>query len=46
MRSTPGIGTALVGMKALAHVEENAKVAAVSPMAWEHFQRLFSAAGG
>jgi aryl-alcohol dehydrogenase-like predicted oxidoreductase len=41
VRSTPGIGTALVGMKTLAHVEENLGAAAVPPMAWEHFQRLF-----
>lgn len=46
VRSTPGIGTALVGMKSVAHVEENAKVGAVSPMAWEQFQQLFSAAAG
>jgi aryl-alcohol dehydrogenase-like predicted oxidoreductase len=46
VRSTPGIGTALVGMKSPAHVEENAKVGAVPPMAWEQFHRLFSAAGG
>jgi len=46
VRSTPGIGTALVGMKSAAHVEENAKVGAVPPMAWEQFQRLFSAAAG
>jgi len=44
-RSTPGIGTALVGMKTPAHVDENATIATVSPMSWEHFQRLFSAAG-
>jgi len=46
VRSTPGIGTALVGMKSAAHVEENAKVAAMPPMQWEQFQRLFSAAAG
>ena len=46
VRSTPGIGTALVGMKSAAHVEENAKVGAAPPMPWEQFQRLFSAAGG
>ena len=46
VRSTPGIGTALVGMKSAAHVEENAKVGAVPPMPWEQFQRLFSAAAG
>jgi aryl-alcohol dehydrogenase-like predicted oxidoreductase len=46
VRSTPGVGTALVGMKSVVHVEENAKVGAVPPMAWEQFQRLFSAAAG
>lgn len=44
VRSTPGIGTALAGMKTLAHVEENLGVAACSPMPWSEFQRLFSAA--
>jgi aryl-alcohol dehydrogenase-like predicted oxidoreductase len=45
VRSTPGIGTALVGMKSAVHVDENAKVGPIPPMAWEQFQRLFSAAG-
>jgi aryl-alcohol dehydrogenase-like predicted oxidoreductase len=44
VRSTPGIGTALVGMKALAHVEDNAGAAAVAPMPWEQFKRLFNEA--
>jgi aryl-alcohol dehydrogenase-like predicted oxidoreductase len=44
VRSTPGIGTALVGMKTLAHVEDNVATAAVAPMAWEQFKRLFSEA--
>ena len=44
VRSTPGVGTALVGMKAVAHVEENAAVAARPPVAWSEFQRFFSAA--
>jgi aryl-alcohol dehydrogenase-like predicted oxidoreductase len=44
VRSTPGIGTALVGMKTLAHVEDNVGVAAVSPMPWEQFKRLFNEA--
>ena len=44
VRSTPGIGTALVGMKSLGHVEENAGVAAAPPVPWEQFQRLFTAA--
>jgi aryl-alcohol dehydrogenase-like predicted oxidoreductase len=44
VRSTPGIGTALVGMRSLGHVDENAAVAATSPVPWEQFQRLFTAA--
>lgn len=44
VRSTPGIGTALVGMKSAAHVDENAGVAAHAPIPWEQFKRLFSAA--
>jgi aryl-alcohol dehydrogenase-like predicted oxidoreductase len=44
VRSTPGIGTALVGMKSLGHVDENAGVAAAPPVPWEQFQRLFTAA--
>jgi aryl-alcohol dehydrogenase-like predicted oxidoreductase len=44
VRSTPGIGTALVGMKSVGHVEENAGVAAAPPVPWEQFQRLFTAA--
>lgn len=42
VRSTPGVGTALVGMKRAAHVEENARLASVSPLPWEEFQKLFS----
>ena len=44
VRSTPGIGTALVGMKTLAHVEDDAAVAATAPMPWEQFKRLFNEA--
>ena len=44
VRSTPGIGTALVGMKTLAHVDENLAAAAVAPMPWEQFKRLFNEA--
>lgn len=44
VRSTPGIGTALVGMKSLPHVEENVGVARVAPMAWDQFKRLFASA--
>jgi aryl-alcohol dehydrogenase-like predicted oxidoreductase len=42
VRSTPGVGTALVGMKSVDHVEENRAVAAVAPMTREQFQRLFT----
>ena len=42
VRSTPGIGTALVGMKSVAHVDENLAVAAVAPLAGEQVMRLFS----
>jgi aryl-alcohol dehydrogenase-like predicted oxidoreductase len=44
VRSTPGIGTALVGMKSVPHVEENAAVARAAPLAWPEFKRLFSQA--
>jgi aryl-alcohol dehydrogenase-like predicted oxidoreductase len=44
VRSTPGIGTALVGMKTLAHVEDNVGAAAAAPMPWEQFKRLFNEA--
>lgn len=44
VRSTPGIGTALVGMKSIGHVDENAGVAAAPPVPWEQFQRFFTAA--
>jgi aryl-alcohol dehydrogenase-like predicted oxidoreductase len=45
VRSTPGVGTALVGMKTPAHVDENATIGTIAPVAWSQFQRLFSAAG-
>jgi aryl-alcohol dehydrogenase-like predicted oxidoreductase len=44
VRSTPGIGTALAGMKTVSHVDENAGVAKTPPVPWEQFQRLFTAA--
>jgi aryl-alcohol dehydrogenase-like predicted oxidoreductase len=44
VRSTPGIGTALVGMKTLVHVDDNLAVAAVPPLAGAQVQRLFSGA--
>jgi aryl-alcohol dehydrogenase-like predicted oxidoreductase len=42
VRSTPGVGTALVGMKQVAHVDENARLVEVPPLPWEEFGKLFS----
>lgn len=44
IRSTPGISSALVGMKSAAHVEENLQVGKVSPLNRELFAKLFSSA--
>jgi aryl-alcohol dehydrogenase-like predicted oxidoreductase len=41
VRSTPGVTTALVGMKQLSHVEENLKTACVPPAPWEQYSKLF-----
>jgi aryl-alcohol dehydrogenase-like predicted oxidoreductase len=41
VRSTPGLGVALVGMKQIAHVEENLATAGVSPARPEELNRLF-----
>lgn len=41
VRSTPGVATVLVGMKQLAHVEENLKVAQIPPVPWEQYAKLF-----
>lgn len=43
VRSTPGVAVALVGMKQISHVEENLKVAQISPVPWEQYSRLFKA---
>ncbi len=43
VRSTPGISTALVGMRRHAHVEENLAVAARPPATREEYLRLFTA---
>jgi aryl-alcohol dehydrogenase-like predicted oxidoreductase len=40
-RSTPGVGTALVGMKRAEHVEENGRVARVPPVPAATVRRLF-----
>ena len=42
VRSTPGVGTALVGMKRRVHVEENVRLASVPPLPWEKFRKLFN----
>jgi aryl-alcohol dehydrogenase-like predicted oxidoreductase len=41
VRSTPGVTTALVGMKQKKHVEENLALAKVAPAAWEQYSKLF-----
>jgi aryl-alcohol dehydrogenase-like predicted oxidoreductase len=41
VRSSPGVGTALVGMKQVPHVEENLAVAKVPPAPLEQFMQLF-----
>jgi aryl-alcohol dehydrogenase-like predicted oxidoreductase len=41
VRSTPGVTTALVGMKQAAHVDENLKTAQVAPASWEQYSKLF-----
>lgn len=40
-RSTPGITTALVGMKSAAHVEHNLQTAKIPPASLEQLQKLF-----
>ncbi|HEU4596664.1 MAG TPA: aldo/keto reductase [Pyrinomonadaceae bacterium] len=42
VRSTPGITTALVGMSRRAHVEENLRLARVSPAPADDYSRLFT----
>ena len=41
VRSAPGIGVALVGMKNTAHVEENLRVSQVPPVPPAQFRKLF-----
>jgi aryl-alcohol dehydrogenase-like predicted oxidoreductase len=43
VRSTPGVTTALVGMKESKHVEENLHTARVAPASWEQYSKLFQA---
>lgn len=42
VRSTPGLGTALVGMKRIAHVRENLAVARHAPLAPAQFSAIFA----
>jgi len=44
VRSTPGVTTALVGMKQVSHVAENLWTARVPPATWEQYSKLFQAA--
>jgi aryl-alcohol dehydrogenase-like predicted oxidoreductase len=44
VRSTPGVTTALVGMKQIAHVDENMATAQVAPASWEQYSKLFQSA--
>ena len=41
VRSTPGVTTALVGMKQQKHVEENLQTARLAPAPWEQYSKLF-----
>jgi aryl-alcohol dehydrogenase-like predicted oxidoreductase len=41
VRSSPGVGSALIGMKQVRHVEENLAVARVPPASLEQFMQLF-----
>ena len=43
VRSTPGVTTALVGMKRIDHVDENLQTALIPPANWEQYSRLFEA---
>ena len=44
VRSTPGVTTALVGMKQIAHVDENMGTAKVAPASWDQYSKLFHSA--
>ena len=46
VRSTPGVTTALVGMKQLSHVDENLTTARVPPASWEQYSKLFEGSPG
>ena len=44
VRSTPGVATALIGMKQVAHVNENLQIARIAPASWEQYSKLFQSA--
>ena len=44
VRSTPGVTTALVGMKQLKHVDENLRLARIPPASWQQYSKLFEPA--
>jgi aryl-alcohol dehydrogenase-like predicted oxidoreductase len=44
VRSTPGVATALIGMKQVAHVNENLQTARIAPASWEQYSKLFQSA--
>lgn len=44
VRSTPGVTTALVGMKQQSHVDENLQLARTPPAPWEQYAKLFQGA--
>ena len=46
VRSTPGVTTALVGMKQLQHVDENLHTARLTPAPWEQYSKLFESNPG
>ncbi|MSP37321.1 MAG: aldo/keto reductase [Deltaproteobacteria bacterium] len=41
VRSTPGVTTALVGMKQQKHVDENLRTAKIAPASWQQYSKLF-----
>jgi aryl-alcohol dehydrogenase-like predicted oxidoreductase len=43
VRSTPGVTTALVGMKQASHLDENMATARLPPTPWEQYSKLFQA---
>ena len=46
VRSTPGVTTALVGMKQTKHVDENLQIARIPPAPWEQYSKLFQSRPG